>query len=283
MQKRKLGACGPTVSALGLGCMGMSHGYGPAAPEAESMNLIALAYELGVTFFDTAECYGPYTNETLVGKALKPIRDKVVIATKCGIQIENGVQKLDARPDVIRRSVEGSLKRLQTDRIDLYYLHRVDPKVPVEEVALVMRDLLAEGKILAWGLSEAGPKTIARAQAVTPLAALQSEYSMMGANPKRRSSRCLKPKGSDSCPSVLSARAFSQGKSIPQPPLRQTTSGARCRALSAKIWKRTSRSFALSRRLPPPSRRRPRRLRSPGCLRRKTGSSRFRARAASIG
>ena len=168
MQKRKLGACGPTVSALGLGCMGMSHGYGPAAPEAESMNLIALAYELGVTFFDTAECYGPYTNETLVGKALKPVRDKVVIATKCGIQIENGVQKLDARPDVIRRSVEGSLKRLQTDRIDLYYLHRVDPKVPVEEVALVMRDLLAEGKILAWGLSEAGPKTIARAQAVTP-------------------------------------------------------------------------------------------------------------------
>ncbi len=212
MQKRKLGACGPTVSALGLGCMGMSHGYGPAAPEAESMNLIALAYELGVTFFDTAECYGPYTNETLVGKALKPIRDKVVIATKCGIQIENGVQKLDARPDVIRRSVEGSLKRLQTDRIDLYYLHRVDPKVPVEEVALVMRDLLAEGKILAWGLSEAGPKTIARAQAVTPLAALQSEYSMMWRKPEKTVFPLLEAEGIGFVPFSPLGKGFLTGK-----------------------------------------------------------------------
>lgn len=184
MQKRKLGARGPVVSAMGLGCMGMSHGYGPAAPEADMIKLIERAFELGITFFDTAECYGPYANETLLGKALKPIRDKVVIATKCGIQIVDGAQKLDARPEVIRRSVEGSLKRLQTDRIDLYYLHRVDPKVPIEEVAQVMQSLIDEGKVLAWGLSEAGPKTIARAHAVTPLAALQSEYSMMWRSPE---------------------------------------------------------------------------------------------------
>ncbi len=144
MQQRKLGTRGPVVSAIGLGCMGMSHGYGPASPEDEMVKLIHRAYDLGVTFFDTAECYGPYANETLVGKALKPIRDKVVIATKCGIQVENGVQKLDARPEVIRHSLESSLKRLETDHVDLYYLHRVDPKVPVEEVALVMQDLLSQ-------------------------------------------------------------------------------------------------------------------------------------------
>ena len=180
MQKRTLGAAGLKVSALGLGCMGMSHGYGPARPKDAMKNLIREAFDLGVTFFDTAECYGPFENELLVGEALDGIRDKVVLATKCGIQIDAaGRQVLDARPETIRRSLEASLKRLRTDVIDLYYLHRVDPKVPVEEVAQLMGDLIREGKIRGWGLSEAGPKTIARAHAVTKLTALESEYSMM--------------------------------------------------------------------------------------------------------
>lgn len=215
MEKRKLGLRGPLVSAIGLGCMGMSHGYGPAAPEDDMVKLIRLAFEHGVTFFDTAECYGPYVNETLVGKALKSIRDQVVIATKCGIQVENGVQKLDARPEIIRRSVEGSLERLQTDRIDLYYLHRVDPKVPVEEVALVMKDLIAEGKILGWGLSEAGPKTIARAQAVCPLAAVQSEYSMMWREPESRIFSLLEKEGIGFVPFSPLGKGFLTGKIRP--------------------------------------------------------------------
>ena len=157
----------------------------------------------------------PYTNEALVGKALKPFRNKVVVATKCGIQIENGVQKLDARPEVIRRSIEGSLKRLQTDHIDLYYLHRVDPKVPVEDVALVMKDLVAEGKILAWGLSEAGPKTIERAQAVCPIAALQSEYSMMWREPQTRVFQLLEKEGIGFVPFSPLGKGFLTGKINP--------------------------------------------------------------------
>ena len=215
MQQRKLGTRGPVISAIGLGCMGMSHGYGPASPEDEMVKLIHRAYDHGVTFFDTAECYGPYANETLVGKALKPIRDKVVIATKCGIQVENGVQKLDARPEVIRRSLEGSLKRLETDHVDLYYLHRVDPKVPVEEVALVMQDLLTEGKILGWGLSEAGPKTIARAQAICPLAAVQSEYSMMWREPETRIFPLLEKEGIGFVPFSPLGKGFLTGKINP--------------------------------------------------------------------
>ena len=187
MQTRTLGAAALKVSALGLGCMGMSHGYGPAKPKEEMKNLIHEAFDLGVTFFDTAECYGPFANELLVGEALEGIRDKVVLATKCGIHIdENGRQLLDARPEAIRKSLEGSLKRLRTDVIDLYYLHRVDPKVPVEEVAELMGEFIREGKIRGWGLSEAGPKTIARAQAVTKLTALQSEYSMMFRDPEAK-------------------------------------------------------------------------------------------------
>lgn len=187
MQKRTLGAAGLKVSALGLGCMGMSHGYGPARPKDAMKNLIREAFDLGVTFFDTAECYGPFENELLVGEALDGIRDKVVLATKCGIQIDAaGRQILDARPETIRRSLEGSLQRLRTDVIDLYYLHRVDPKVPVEEVAQLMGDFIREGKIRGWGLSEAGPKTIARAHAVTKLTALQSEYSMMFRDPEEK-------------------------------------------------------------------------------------------------
>lgn len=215
MEKRKLGERGPIVSAMGLGCMGMSHGYGPASPEDDMVRLIHHAFDLGVTFFDTAECYGPYVNELLAGKALKPIRDKVVIATKCGIQIQNGVQKLDARPEVIRRSIEGSLLRLQTDYIDLYYLHRVDPKVPIEEVAWVMQDLMSQGKIRGWGLSEAGVKTISRAQAVCPLAAVQSEYSMMWREPEKNIFPLLEKEGIGFVPFSPLGKGFLTGKIRP--------------------------------------------------------------------
>lgn len=187
MEKRRIGRNGPEVSAIGLGCMGMTHGYGPVHPKAEMVKLIHEAIALGVTFFDTAECYvhGPDKNEDLVGEALEGHRQNVVLATKCGITItDDGRQVQDARPETIRRAIEGSLKRLRTDYVDLYYLHRVDPNVPVEDVAGVMADLIREGKILHWGLSEAGPKTLARAQAVCPVTALQSEYSMMWRAPE---------------------------------------------------------------------------------------------------
>lgn len=184
MKYRKLGKSGLEVSAIGLGCMGMSHGYGAVSNTNEMINLIRKAYELGVTFFDTAEVYGPYINEELVGEALKPLRDKVVIATKFGIQMKDGKQLLDSHPETFRRSVEGSLKRLRTDHIDLYYQHRVDENVPIEEVAGTVQDLIREGKVLHWGLSEAGIQTIRRAHAILPLTAIQSEYSMFWRQPE---------------------------------------------------------------------------------------------------
>ncbi|CAM3810465.1 aldo/keto reductase [Alicyclobacillus pomorum] len=156
MQKRKLGKSGLEVSAIGLGCMGMSHGYGPASDKNEMISLIHAAIDRGVTFFDTAEVYGPYTNEELVGEALAPFKGKVVIATKFGIKVVNGKQVLDSKPEHIRQSVEGSLKRLKVEAIDLYYQHRVDPEVPIEEVAGVVKDLIQEGKVKHWGLSEGG-------------------------------------------------------------------------------------------------------------------------------
>lgn len=172
------------VSEIGLGCMGMSHGYGPAADKSDMIRLIRHAFDLGVTFFDTAECYGPFVNEELVGEALEPIRDKVVIATKFGIQFENGQQVQCAKPDVIRKSIEGSLKRLRTDCIDLYYLHRVDTNTPIECVALTIKDLIEEGKVRHWGLSEAGVNTIRKAHDVCPVTAIQSEYSMWWRKPE---------------------------------------------------------------------------------------------------
>ncbi|MGB4691648.1 MAG: aldo/keto reductase, partial [Atribacterales bacterium] len=173
------------VSAIGLGCMGMSQSYPPFPEKGEAISLLRSAVELGVTFFDTAEVYGPYTNEELVGEALEPYRDKVVIATKFGYHIQNGKSAgLDIRPDTIRKAVEGSLKRLRTDHIDLLYQHRVDPNVPIEEVAETVGQLMKEGKILYWGLSEAGAQTVRRAHAVLPLAAVQSEYSMWYRKPE---------------------------------------------------------------------------------------------------
>src|SRR5881394_920819 len=174
MKKRKLGN-NLEVSAIGLGCMGMSSGYGPAADRNEMIALIRRAVDLGVTFFDTAEVYGPFSNEDLVGEALSPVRDRVVIATKFGFKIEGGKQAgLDSRPEHIRDVADASLKRLRTDRIDLLYQHRVDPDVPIEDVAGAVKDLIGQGKVKHFGLSEAGVGVIRRAHAVQPVTALQS-------------------------------------------------------------------------------------------------------------
>lgn len=187
MEKRTLGKGGLEVSALGLGCMGMSFGYGPAKDKQEMIGVLRLAVERGVTFFDTAEAYGPYLNEELVGEALAPVRDEVVIATKFGFHFDRETGKiagLDSRPEHIRAVAEASLKRLKTEVIDLFYQHRVDPNVPIEDVAGTVRDLIQEGKVKHFGLSEAGVRTIRRAHAVQPVAALQSEYSLWWREPE---------------------------------------------------------------------------------------------------
>ncbi|TCK04327.1 UNVERIFIED_ORG: aryl-alcohol dehydrogenase-like predicted oxidoreductase [Anoxybacillus amylolyticus] len=212
MQKRKLGKSGLEVSAIGLGCMGMSYGYGPAADKREMISLIHAAIDRGVTFFDTAEVYGPYVNEELVGEALAPFKGKVVIATKFGIKIVDGKQVLDSKPETIRRSVEGSLKRLKVETIDLYYQHRVDPNVPIEEVAGVIQDLMKEGKIRHWGLSEAGVQTIRRAHAVQPLAAVQSEYSLWWRSPEEELLPTLEELGIGFVPFSPLGKGFLTGK-----------------------------------------------------------------------
>ena len=182
MKTRKLGNL--EVSAIGLGCMGMSHGFGPAADRGEMIALIRRAVELGVTMFDTAECYGPCLNEELVGEALAPFRGEVKIATKFGIQVIDGKQIQDSRPEVIRKSVEGSLRRLKIEAIDLYYQHRGDPNVPIEEVAGTVKELVKAGKVRNWGLSEPGISSIRRAHAILPLTAIESEYSMWWRKPE---------------------------------------------------------------------------------------------------
>src|SRR5580658_8839963 len=182
MQKRKIGNL--EVSALGFGCMSISANYGPAAGRTQGLKVIRAAHEKGVTFFDTAEVYGPYANEVLVGEALAPFRDKVVIASKFGFDNENG-GVLNSQPKHIRKVVEESLKRLKTDRIDLYYQHRVDPNVPIEDVANTVKDLIKAGKVLHFGLSEASAKTIRRAHAVQPVTAVQTEYSLMQRDPEK--------------------------------------------------------------------------------------------------
>jgi aryl-alcohol dehydrogenase-like predicted oxidoreductase len=184
MQKRKLGKCGLEVSAIGFGCMGLNFAYGPGLEKQEAIALIRAAFAKGVTFFDTAEAYGPFTNEELVGEALAPMRDQVVIATKFGFKNGNAEVGMDSRPERIRQVAEASLKRLKTDRIDLFYQHRVDPNVPMEDVAGTVNDLIREGKVRHFGLSEAGVQSIRRAHAVQPVAALQSEYSLWWRQPE---------------------------------------------------------------------------------------------------
>jgi aryl-alcohol dehydrogenase-like predicted oxidoreductase len=184
MKKRTLGTSGLEVSAIGFGCMGLSFGYGPAQEKSTAITLIRDAFESGVTFFDTAEAYGPFTNEEIVGEALAPIRDKVVIATKFGFKDGDSTKGMDSRPERIRQVADASLKRMKTDRIDLFYQHRVDPNVPMEEVAGTVKDLIREGKVKHFGLSEAGVQSIRRAHAVQPVAALESEYSMWWREPE---------------------------------------------------------------------------------------------------
>jgi aryl-alcohol dehydrogenase-like predicted oxidoreductase len=185
MEKRKLGNSGLEVSALGLGCMGLSFGYGPATDTQEAIKLIRAAVERGVTFFDTAEAYGPFTNEELLGEALAPFRDQVVIATKFGFKGGDSKEGVDSRPERIREVAEASLRRLKTDRIDLFYQHRVDPNVPIEDVAGTVKELIREGKVKHFGMSEAGVQSIRKAHAVQPVAALQSEYSLWWREPEK--------------------------------------------------------------------------------------------------
>ncbi len=214
MQKRKLGKSGPEVSALGLGCMGMSYAYGVPKDKEEMISLLRAAVERGVTFFDTAEAYGPFANEELLGEALSPLRDQVVIATKFGFRFDaDGKQAgLDSRPEHIREVAEASLKRLRTDRIDLFYQHRVDPDVPIEDVAGAVKDLIGEGKVRYFGLSEAGVETIRRAHAVQPVTALQNEYSLWWRKAEEEVMPTLEELGIGLVPYSPLGRGFLTGK-----------------------------------------------------------------------
>ena len=216
MQKRKLGKSGLEVSALGLGCMGMSFSYGATHDENEMINLMRKAVDLGVNFFDTAEVYGPFTNELLVGKALSPIRDKVVIATKFGFNCvpggKPGTQTLNSRPEHIKEVADASLERLKIDSIDLFYQHRVDPDVPMEDVAGAVKDLIAAGKVKHFGLSEAGAQSIRRAHAVQPVAALQNEYSLWWRKPEQEIIPLLEELGIGMVPYSPLGKGFLTGK-----------------------------------------------------------------------
>ncbi|MBP1748789.1 MAG: putative oxidoreductase, aryl-alcohol dehydrogenase like protein [Deltaproteobacteria bacterium] len=220
MQKRTLGKSGPEVSALGLGCTGMSFGYGPPSNKQEMISLIRTAVERGITFFDTAEVYGPFINEELVGEALSPFRPQVVIATKFGFDLDpnrdprgmKGPPGLDSRPEHIRQAVEGSLKRLKVEAIDLLYQHRVDLNVPIEDVAGAVKDLIQEGKVKYFGLSEAGVETIRRAHAVQPLAAVQSEYSLWTRTPEKEVMPALEELGIGFVPYSPLGKGFLTGK-----------------------------------------------------------------------
>ena len=216
MKKRKLGKSNLEIPAIGLGCMGMSFGYGPAADKQEGISLIRVAVERGVTFFDTAEVYGPYTNEELVGEALAPLREQVVIATKFGFAPDpNGGPRwsaLNSRPEHIKEAAEGSLKRLKTDVIDLFYQHRVDPNVPIEDVAGAVKELIQQGKVKHFGLSEAGVKTIRRAHKVQPVTALQSEYSLWFREPEAEVIPTLEELGIGFVPFSPLGKGFLTGK-----------------------------------------------------------------------
>jgi len=215
MQKRKLGKSNLEVSALGLGCMGMSFGFGPAGDKQEMISVIRAAVERGVTFFDTAEVYGPYTNEELVGEALAPLREQVVIATKFGFKIDPNTGKqagLDSRPEQIKRVAEASLKRLRTDVIDLFYQHRVDSSVPIEDTAGAVKDLIQQGKVKHFGLSEAGVQTIRRAHKVQPVTALQSEYSLFWREPEAEVIPTLEELGIGFVPFSPLGKGFLTGK-----------------------------------------------------------------------
>ncbi|WP_018619787.1 aldo/keto reductase [Spirosoma luteum] len=212
METRSLGTSGLTVSALGLGCMGLSYGYGPATDKQNAINLLRAAFDRGITFFDTAEAYGPFANEELVGEALQPFRDQVVIATKFGFEQGDSTKGLDSRPERIRQVAEEALKRLRTDRIDLFYQHRVDPTVPIEDVAGTVKELIQEGKVKHFGMSEAGVESIRKAHAVQPLAALQSEYSLWWREPEKEILPTLAELGIGFVPFSPLGKGFLTGK-----------------------------------------------------------------------
>lgn len=212
METRTLGNSGLQVSALGLGCMGLSYGYGPATGKQVAINLIRAAFDKGVTFFDTAEAYGPFVNEELLGEALQPFRDQVVIATKFGFQQGDSTKGQDSRPERIRQVAEETLKRLRTDRIDLFYQHRVDPHVPMEEVAGTVKALIQEGKVKHFGLSEAGVQSIRKAHAVQPVTALQSEYSLWWREPENEILPTLEELGIGFVPFSPLGKGFLTGK-----------------------------------------------------------------------
>jgi aryl-alcohol dehydrogenase-like predicted oxidoreductase len=212
MKTRRLGKSGLEVSDLGLGCMGLSFGYGPETNKADAIKLIQRAFELGVTFFDTAEAYGPFRNEELLGEALAPFRDQVVIATKFGFEGGETAKGMNSKPKNIRNVAEAALKRLKTDRIDLFYQHRVDPNVPIEDVAGTVKDLIQEGKVKHFGLSEAGVQTIRRAHAVQPVTALQSEYSLWWREPEAEILPVLEELGIGLVPFSPLGKGFLTGK-----------------------------------------------------------------------
>jgi aryl-alcohol dehydrogenase-like predicted oxidoreductase len=214
MQKRRLGKSDLEVSALGFGCMGLSYGYGPATDKAEAIKLIRAAFERGITLFDTAEAYGPFTNEEVVGEAVAPFRDQVVIATKFGFRFGDGGKQTgtDSRPEHIKTVADASLKRLRTDRIDLFYQHRVDPNVPIEEVAGAVKDLIQQGKVKHFGLSEAGMQTLRRAHAVQPVTALQNEYSLWWRKPEEEALPTCEELGVGFVPFSPLGKGFLTGK-----------------------------------------------------------------------
>ena len=276
MQKRKLGSGDLEVSAIGLGCMGLSYGYGPATDMQDAITLIRTAFERGVTFFDTAEAYGPYKNEELLGEALAPFRDQVAIATKFGFEFDaNGGQSgMNSRPEHVREVAEAALKRLKTDVIDLFYQHRVDPNVPIEDVAGAVKDLIQDGKVKHFGLSEAGVQTIRRAHAVQPVTALQSEYSLWWREPEQEILPTLGELGIGFVPFSPLVMDFLRARST-----RPRRSTARTFAMSSRgSRRRPARQTTLSSiclvRSRPASRRPRRRSRSPGCWHRSLGSCR---------
>ena len=276
---------GLEVSAIGLGCMGMSQSYGAPMATPDAVPLIRAAFERGVTFFDTAEVYGPFKNEEVVGEALQPIRDQVVIATKFGIDIDGhrAQSGMDSRPEHIRAVAEASLKRLRTDRIDLFYQHRVDPNVPIEDVAGTVKELIRQGKVRHFGLSEAGVRNIRRAHAVQPVAALQSEYSLWWREPEEAIIPTLEELGIGFVPFSPLGKGFLTGAIDAEHDVRPaTTSATPFPALRRRPARRTRRWSMRSAGSRPRRRRRRRRSRSPGCWRKSRGSCRSPAPPSSI-
>ena len=283
MRKRRLGTRGPEVSAIGLGCMGTTSSYGPAPDRREMTSLLRSAVDLGVTFFDTAEAYGPFVNEELVGEALAPFRDQVVIATKFGFALDPAGEReqvgVDSRPEHIKEVAEGSLRRLDVDAIDLFYQHRVDPDVPIEDVAGAVRDLIQEGKVKHFGLSEAAAGTIRRAHAVQPVTAVQSEYSLWTRGPEAEVLPTLEELGIGFVPFSPLGRGFLTGKIDAHTTFDSGDFRAALpRFTPEAIGRRTRPWSTCSARSETGRVRHPRRSRSPGCSPSGPGSSRSRGR-----